>query len=244
MKRLYPALFAIIAIVLVTSSCKKDKSDPDVIPDPPKILVMGADDATWIVDVKNKIDSTDLFTIVDTFDLSRRVPTLTLLAEYDALIVYTNDSPKDAVSTGDTLVAYINQGGGVVTATFAGNIPISGAFEQYALLTETSQTSTPSYMDVILDVNHPILKSVLTFDGGTSSYRNNGGVISDGATIVAKWEDGEPLIIVKENVGTKNVNMVFLNFFPPSNTMRDDFWDVSTDGDLLMAGALLWVSTK
>lgn len=243
MKNFSPILLSLFAILLIISSCKKDKVDPEVIPDDLKVLVMGAEsDELWIVDVKNKLDSTELFYEVDTFNLRNRIPTLTLLEEYDAVLVYTNSSPKDDVSTGDTLAAYINQGGGVVSATFLGNITITGAFDQYAILKNAGQTSgTVSTMDMILDASHPIIDNVLSFNGGTASYHNRMGDIAIGATIIAEYEDGEPLIIIKENVGPANVNMVFLNFFPPSITIRDDFWDVTTDGDLLMAGALLWV---
>ncbi len=36
-------------------------------------------------------------------------------------------------------------------------------------------------------------------------------------------------------------NGVDLTFYPPSSLCRTDFWDVTTDGDLLMANALAFV---
>jgi len=36
---------------------------------------------------------------------------------------------------------------------------------------------------------------------------------------------------------------VDLGFFPPSSDVRSDFWNAGTDGDILMANALDWVST-
>lgn len=244
MKKLFPILITLISVILFASSCKKDKTEP--VPELPTVLVMGSENNDmWIVDVKNKIDSTYQFSLVDTFNIHKRVPTLSLLNEYDAVLVFTDYTVINEVSIGDTLAAYINGGGGVVTATFTGNVPITGAFEQYALLKNANQKSgVPASMDVILDPNHPILENVLTFNGGTSSYHNTQGDIAVGAVIVAKYDDGEPLILVKENVGPLGVNMVFLNLFPPSVHSRDDFWDVSTDGDYLMSGALLWVSGK
>lgn len=239
MKKQYSILIALFAIVLFSVSCKKDKTVPEL----PKVLVIGSEsDSTWIIDVMNKIDSTELFSLVDTFNMKKRIPTLTLLEAYDAVLVFTDSYPLDAALTGDALAAYINLGGGVVNATFTGNIPITGAFVQYALLTGTSQTGfNGNSLGEILVPNHPILKDVLTFNGGISSYHNNGGDLDAGAIVVAKYDDDEPLVIVKENVGPANANRVFLNFYPPSAHARADFWDPTTDGAQLMAGALLWV---
>jgi len=61
-----------------------------------------------------------------------------------------------------------------------------------------------------------------------------------GATVVAEYTTGAPLIIRAENVGPANTRRVFLNFYPPSIDARDDFWDTTSDGDQIMRNALLW----
>jgi hypothetical protein len=35
---------------------------------------------------------------------------------------------------------------------------------------------------------------------------------------------------------------VFLNFYPPSSTVNPGFWNVASDGALLMRNALLWAN--
>ncbi|HDR50485.1 MAG TPA: hypothetical protein ENN90_02530 [Mariniphaga anaerophila] len=86
-------------------------------------------------------------------------------------------------------------------------------------------------------------------DGVTSlvnpnEYRSNNATMTAGSVVVAKWSDGLPLVVVKENLGPTNARRADINIFPPSSNARGDFWDVSTDGDILLANALLWVSKK
>lgn len=247
MKKLNISVIILLSIVFLTVSCKKDPIDIEEIPEEvlavvPKVLVLGADDPIWLVDVKNKIDSTNLVESVDVFNSNDSLPGLSLLKTYDVLFIYTNYNPVNSTTFGDTIAAYIEDGGAVVDATFTGNIPVTGNFTQYALLTGTNQANpgVTSIGSILVD-DHMILENVVTFNGGTSSYHNTGGVIDDGAYIVAKYDNEEPLIIAKEDVGPMNTKRVFLNFFPPSIDVRDDFWDTTTDGALLMAGALLWV---
>ena len=125
------------------------------------------------------------------------------------------------------------------------NVPISGAFntDAYRCLVPDSQTqgSTES-LGTIYDAAHPIMSGVVSFNGGTSSYRSDSNTLATGAIKVADWTDGLPLVVVKENVGLSNVRRADLNFFPPSTNSRGDFWDAATDGDLLMKNALLWVA--
>ena len=77
---------------------------------------------------------------------------------------------------------------------------------------------------------NPLLAGVSSFDGGSSSFRNPTGLAA-GATQVAHWSDGTPLVAFKGRV-------VGLNFFPPSSDVRSDFWKSSTDGVRLMTNAL------
>ena len=58
------------------------------------------------------------------------------------------------------------------------------------------------------------------------------------ATLVADWTDGTPFMAVKELPGMGR--RVDLNFYPPSSDIRSDFWDVGTDGDVLLANAVTW----
>ena len=75
-----------------------------------------------------------------------------------------------------------------------------------------------------------LLAGVSSFNGGSFSYRNPGATLTSGATLVAHWDDGVPLIAFKGGV-------VGLNFYPPSSDARPGFWDATTDGARLMTNA-------
>ena len=96
-----------------------------------------------------------------------------------------------------------------------------------------------SSLGVIHDPGHPILNGVSTFNGGSSSYRPTSLSVIAGWTRVADWSDGQPLVVTKD-IGTGHV--ADLCFYPPSSDVRSDFWQASTDGALLMANSLVYVS--
>ena len=75
-----------------------------------------------------------------------------------------------------------------------------------------------------------------SFNGGSSSYHDSVSTTT-GATLVAHWTDGLPLVATKQLTAGR---AAALNFYPPSSNARSDFWEASTDGGRLMANALLW----
>ena len=209
------------------------------------VLVLGAPGtASWIDDVEAKLDGTGLVA-ADTFLINSDTPTFADLIGYDAVFMFTDASPLDPVALGDVVGEYIEAGGAVVDATFTPNISVTGGFTPYELYIGGGQASGANLMlSAILVPGDPIVENVTGFDGGTSSFHNTGGIVAAGATVVAEWEDGEPLIIRSENAGTFNARRVFLNFYPPSTGARDDFWDADTDGDIIMANSLVWAADK
>ncbi|MDI6047746.1 HYR domain-containing protein [Flavobacterium yafengii] len=226
--------------------CTANVSIPSGGNTPPKILLVAADDQTWVADVQSKLIATGAFNSVDLFDATSGTPSTALLANYKAVLVWTDENANNPTLLGDNLVSYIDNGGGVVSMVFdIASVPISGAFntDAYRCLVPDSQTQgSMESLGTIYDAAHPIMSGVVSFNGGTSSYRSDSNTLATGAIKVADWTDGLPLVVVKENVGLSNVRRADLNFFPPSTNSRGDFWDAATDGDLLMKNALLWVA--
>jgi hypothetical protein len=146
------------------------------------------------------------------------------------------------VALGDNLADYVDSGGGVVVAVFAdAGVPIAGRFDtdNYWAISSPSWTSSPEqFLGTVFVPGHPILDGVATFSGGTSSYRPSTFGIAAGATRIADWTDGRPLVATKIINGTRRAD---LGFYPPSSDARADFWRATTDGALLMANALNWV---
>lgn len=210
----------------------------------PSVLVVGSPgNPDWILDVEAKLEETAELN-VDTFLSSGGTPTFAELQQYDAVFLFTDAGAADAVGLGNVLEQYIDSGSPVVDATFTPNVPISGGFTQYELYSAAGQSNGANLgIGTILEPNDPILTNVTTFDGGTASFHNTGGTVAAGATIIAEYTDGSPLLIRDENVGPANARRVFINFYPPSIDARDDFWDTSSDGALIMRNSLIWAIT-
>ena len=211
------------------------------INDGPDVLVLGSPgNPDWLLDVEAKLEETNFFN-ADTYLASGGTPTLAELQEYDAVFLFTDAGAADPVALGDVLAAYIEAGDPVVDATFTPNVPITGGFTAYELYSASGQSNgTNLGIGTIYEPTDPILTGVTNFDGGTASFHNSGGTVAAGAVVIADYTDATPLLIRASDVGPLNTRRVFINFYPPSIDVRDDFWDVASDGALIMRNALLW----
>jgi len=198
----------------------------------------------WAQDVADKIAGTGKVQgDIDLFNIRTGTPTLPQLQEYEAVMVFTDGGAQNTNLLGDNLADYCDGGGGVVQCTFSWNevIPISGRWRSggYSPLTYAGQNQmTRLTIGTRHLPNHPALADVVTFDGGSASFHNT-GTYAPNAIKIADWSNGMPL--VAEMPG-KNGGIIGLNFYPPSSDARTDFWEVSTDGDHLLANAVVYVS--
>ncbi|HZR84182.1 MAG TPA: myxococcus cysteine-rich repeat containing protein [Candidatus Binatia bacterium] len=212
-----------------------------------RVAVLGAPNSTsWNDDVQAKLLGAGGFSVVDTFYLPSGVPTLAQMQTYQALLVYS-DGPLDpgtATTLGDRLADYVDGGGGVVAAVFAtASIPIQGRFnadDYWAIRPSGQQQNDEQVLGTVFVPGHPILAGVTSFDGGTASYRPSLDNLHPSAVRVANWTGpgNIPLIATRDIAGVRRAD---LGFFPPSTDARSDFWNASTDGDLILANALAYV---
>jgi hypothetical protein len=192
---------------------------------------------------------TGLFNSVDVFNAAAAAPTLSDLTPYAAIITWANSVYADPVATGDAFADYVDLGGGVVACMFTlgagagGQTPLQlqGRWTPTYELVDPflGQESGQATLGVIHDPTHPIMAGVTSFDGGAQSYRPRMTDLRPGAQAVADWSDGKHLVVV----GALS-NRVDLTMYPPPSTCRSDFWDVTTDGALLMANALVFAATS
>jgi hypothetical protein len=212
------------------------------------VLVCGAaSPQTWLDDVQNKLIATGSFTSVQNFNIYTGTPTLAYLQTFDAVLVYTDYSCADPTTLGNNLAAYIDGGGGVVSCTFVtASVPIGGTFNTTAYqvcIPNNQQINGPTLtLGTIVNPCNAITQGITNFNGGVSSYRGTTTSFAPGAQIDANWSNGDWLVAERSNVGPMNARRADLNFYPPSSTVRSDFWDSSTQGGQLMANALLWVA--
>jgi hypothetical protein len=185
-----------------------------------------------------------VFAVVDQFDCGAGTPAAAQLGNYDAVLVYSDGGFNNATLLGDRLADFVDQGGGVVEAVFANaSVPLAGRFEAqgYEAITGSAQSQGVALTMTIDDPGHPIMDGVVSFNGGTASYHSSNAALGAGATRIARWNNGLPCVATLE---TKPGRTVGLNFYPPSSTIRADFWAANTDGDLLLANSLDWVGNR
>jgi hypothetical protein len=198
----------------------------------------------WNTEIQNKLTGTGLFSKVDAYlvNSGQPVPTLAQLQQYKAVLVYNDAYFNDNAALGNVLADYMDAGGGVVLSTFSftsGNPPgMAGRISSAGYLPFTfGLDHLGDSLTLVPDLPaNPILAGVTTFSGGTSSLHNT-ITPTLGATLVAHWSDGDPLVATKKPT---TGNIVGLNFYPPSSDASAGFWDATTNGARLMANALLW----
>ncbi len=212
---------------------------------PRKILLYAADPADRLDDVAAKLRGTGLFDSVDVLSAVTSVPTLATLQEYHAVLTWSDSHYINPVAIGNVLADYVDSGGGVVVGIFSFDLGtarlLQGRFQNdnYFAIAPGARTFGPTVAlgDFIED--HPIMNGIGDFNGGTGSYRLATSTIAPDAVSVARWADNSPLVVTREIGGVRRVD---LGFYPVSSDAGYvEFWDASTDGDLIMANALLYV---
>jgi len=130
-----------------------------------------------------------------------------ILANYDVVLASANYSPY---FNGDQLADYIDAGGKVVSATFVGQHNIGGRFENEGGYDPLAGNDIHAYASVSLGVynaSHPIMQGVSALS--SSQYNGDYTAVASGATLVASWNNGKPLVAVN---AAKNV--VGVTLFP------------------------------
>ncbi|MEO7328454.1 MAG: hypothetical protein ABI193_07750 [Minicystis sp.] len=204
-----------------------------------KVMVIAPDDISGLMDVQSKLAATGAFKGVDIFDATNIMPTAAQLSPYKAILVYDNTPFLDSISMGDLLADYFDAGGQVVIAPGANcdSVQIEGRFvnEGYLVLAVgvVDQSFPADSLGQIFEPNSPLVAGVSTLSCPFSARCFVTPV--PGATVVAQWGAGLPLIARGVVKGRKRVD---LNLFPPSNDLGMDFW--IGDGANILKNALLY----
>ncbi|MGD9692414.1 MAG: hypothetical protein AB7G17_13335 [Phycisphaerales bacterium] len=212
---------------------------------------------TRFTDARDKLVATGLFNSVSLFNATRfnptgGTPTPAEFAQWDAVLVWSNDSFEDAVAMGTALADYVDGGGGVVVAVFSNtslNVDryLQGRWQTgnyIAIPQNGNYTQATGGLGQVLIPNHPIFNGVNSFvtsTGVTSQgqlfggYRPVSTTLTAGSTKVATWNTGHTLVAL-----APNPRVVELGFHPVSNAVNAGYWDQTSDGARLMANALLF----
>ncbi len=225
--------------------------------DPVDVVLLGTP-STWIhqADVASALLADGRIATVSSFELTSASAEPIDFTLYDAAFVWTEVpfAPAGrAVTLGDQLADFVDAGGGVVVAgnAFAQGTALAGRLvtDGYLPLTVagTRSAALGRQRGVVAPLPnlgiHETLLNVVRFYGGTGSFRTRGISLTADALTTYRWEDGDPLVVVKE---PSNGRVAAMNFFPVSNSLAAVYspsepnWDVLTDGAQLMTSTVLW----
>lgn len=213
-----------------------------------KALVLGAEsNDSWLAEVSSTLLATGFFHSVDWINPASSTPSLATLLDYDSVLVWSDSGYANATELGNNLADYVDEGGGVVLGVWAvTNISSSHTLQgrwtagnYRVMMNDASYITGTNSLGTVHEPEHPIMSNVTTFQGGSSSYRGIGTNLSAGSYRVADWNDGNILVAVNDTTFTPRVDV---NFFPPSSASRADFWQASSDGDLILGQALVYVA--
>ncbi len=208
------------------------------------VLLVTADYSDRVADVVDLLQATGRISgTVDTFNALTGTPTLAELESHSSVLTWSNFGYADANLLGDRLADYVDAGGGVVEASFSyyvsTPIGLGGRFatDHYATWGGGNNAfGTEHTLGTIHMASSPLLTGVSSLDGGSYTFRNDVGALAPGATAIADWSDGAPLIA--ENDASFAGRVVGLNFYPVSHRVVPGLWIASTDGAIILANAL------
>ncbi|KAJ3436608.1 hypothetical protein M0812_18667 [Anaeramoeba flamelloides] len=200
------------------------------------------------------------FENIDQIDCSQTTPTLGEISRFDCIFIYSTIEPfKDASTLGNILADYVDDGGGLVISSYRTmiknpfkwkNSKLEGRLVSLDFLPCQAGELVSlkrAKLGKILLKDHPLIKGLENFDGGTKSYRITTKFQLNSETegqLIAKWADGIPFIAWKKKKQTGSGMVVFLNFQPVSGNCYQDrgrysHW-LNTDGRKMISNAIRW----
>jgi hypothetical protein len=204
-------------------------------------------------DVVAKITADAPMLNITVLNVNTGTPTMGILDQYQAVMVIGSQTFLDAITLGNNLKQYIDQGHGVVitadtntatTCSVATSTQLCGAFQTsnyWAIDPGNLSSGSHATLGTVVLPSDPIVAGIsagaLGFDGGSYSFRITGSV-DPSATLVANWSDGTPLIATRKfGSGATAATEVALNFLPPSADAFGGLWVTTSQGALIMANA-------
>jgi len=209
------------------------------------IAILGADAVQFLKDLQESLIDTGYFASVTVIDTSMFTPRYSELQLFQSVLLFSANDYEDPTNLGNAMADYIDNQGGLVTMLYEISnennelYSLQGRWNEdhYAVIPRCQIKHGQSELGTIYHQSHFLMNNVHSFIGGTQSFRPNTLDISKDSQRIADWEDGTPLIALKE---IHDSRIVALGFYPDNNNNSN--WDSSTDGIDIIANALYWVS--
>jgi len=189
----------------------------------------------------------DLSLNVSTFFFVNQLPSQALLTQYDVVVLFMNGLFDESAMLGNEIRTYIANGGNLVTASFyyqgrsdsgIGSVGW-GALEQidplFPVVDVTTGVGGATYRTVTLDANsvvsHAMTEGLTTL--ASTSFSSGVGARAD-ATVLARWDDGAPLVAYRTEAAGQR--LVGVSLFPAPDAT------ITGDVDLLWLNVVRWAS--
>ncbi|MGE0433874.1 MAG: Ig domain-containing protein [Planctomycetota bacterium] len=232
MRRIATGLAVAIGLIVLTASTALAQ---------PKVLVAGADGDAVLANIEAYLEGTGKFSAVDRHNTSQSLPSLATLQTYDAIVIHSNVGIIDRVTWGNTLVSYVDGGGGVVEMQYcltASHGPTGNWVNYRSLPEEDAWTNVSNVSKGTVYVNHAIIQNVNALPNCGFGRRTGNVAPIHGAVRIMDWSDGITCLTANE---TFNGRIACINQYPPSTGAFGNGWnEANNDFDLLVAQALEW----
>ncbi|KAJ5067654.1 t9ss type a sorting domain-containing protein [Anaeramoeba ignava] len=218
-----------------------------ILPQPrkiPNVLVVASDDREmFLSDIKSSIQTNGTCNIT-IFNGVTSTPSIQELNKYDVVFLYSDYDWADHRILSNNLKAFVEGGGKIVMCsafTLSSEHPNKDLVGNFISLVPFSKgpisLDGPAYLDKTY--KHKILEGVKYFDGGRASFRIKNHEIN-GGEIIARWNDGYPLIVQKQIPGYQDKDglIMVLNMFPCSTDALEIGWNSESDGGALIANSI------
>lgn len=176
----------------------------DVRLTPGKIALLHCDDSAGTTAARSGLINTGLFVAEDLTIIGAcsTPPSLATLSEFSAVLVWSNITPTQPDALGNVLADYVDQGGGVVLATYVysqpwrigGRITTNG-YSPFAVSSALFTTSGRLNL-ANSNTNHPILAGILPTDTYFTNVNYSNPALTAGATLIAVDTAGNRVVAV------------------------------------------------
>jgi len=187
---------ALLALALLPAAASADR--------PYEILIVKADGGNNPFELEAALQAQPEVSNVVVFDNNNFTPLLSLLEKYDVVIPYSNTDYASATDLGNRLANYVDGGGVVVPLAFDGistspNRTLGGRWitDEYRPWLPGPTVDFANRTLGAYDATHPIFQGVTAL---SAWYRISDLTPAPGATLLASWDSGAPLVAVKGRV--------------------------------------------
>ncbi len=217
-------LAAVVAVVALAAGFAVAAEAPQAHAAGPNVLLIEAIGSAYTANVIAGLDATGQVGTITDFDASAATPTAADFDGIDVAYVISDDGWADSAALGDVIADFVDGGGRVVESTFSLYCPedslgVAGRWvdDGYGAMVnpnpDCDQRDSDGPLEAVPVVpTSPLLAGVTSFNGGSSSYRND-AVIAPGAVLIANWEDEFPTPFEAYTDAHAGC-VVALNFYP------------------------------